>query len=251
MATYLDVDGFKLLTIMPSADVDELEVAEPGWLLRRLTVVSAEIDRQLALRYAVPFTAPAPTIIELWLVDLVTPFAYLKRGTNPSDEAYLALQARADKVSEEIAQAANAETGLFQLPLRADTTATGITKGSELDEIIAKVRAAKSIVTDAAPAAAEAADRSLKAELSAGNAPSGKKWSATKAGGRPLKNAAASVKTKAVGTSILMRVTGHHFFHHAGKGHVPVRQVVPTELPPKMGKAISGALSRHFQRVMA
>src|SRR5688572_20817333 len=85
---------FKLLTIMPSPDVDMVEALEAGFLQAKLNTVSNWIEAQLAKRYAVPFgtqgatpsdpRTEVPDIIEGWIVAIVTPAAYAKKGYNPS-----------------------------------------------------------------------------------------------------------------------------------------------------------------------
>lgn len=139
--TYLDLAGFKARSIMPSADLDMLEVAEPGWIDTKLEDTSSEINARLAKRYAVPFgtamlNAPrtdVPRIVLRWLSDIVTAACYAKRGVNPSspyDQAAIldpAIQARA-----EIKEAADAEGGLFELPLLASSDVTGVSRGGPL-----------------------------------------------------------------------------------------------------------------------
>jgi hypothetical protein len=62
----------------------------------------------------------------------VTIRAWMKRGFDPNDLATEEYKADAAAAMEEIKEAANADTGLFELPLRADTTASGISKGGPL-----------------------------------------------------------------------------------------------------------------------
>ena len=61
MASYLDVDGFTLRTIMPAADVARLD---QNWLIQTLEDWSEEIDDRLRKRYAVPFASPCPKIVK-------------------------------------------------------------------------------------------------------------------------------------------------------------------------------------------
>lgn len=119
---------------MAVEDVDQLEVMQPGYLLAQLTTISARIEARLRKRYAVPFAAPAPEAALDWCTRLTTPRAYAKRGYNPSsDPSFAQLIADDAKAAEaEIDAAADAVNGLYDLPLRQDTTATGIVKGSPL-----------------------------------------------------------------------------------------------------------------------
>lgn len=129
MPAYLDLAGFKARTIMPSAEVDRLETAEPGWLLEKLTTVSSEIDDQLKKRYDAPFSLPYPKTVQSWLERIVTPDAYFKRGINASDAQYEEIKARAKDARLAVAEAADSNTGLYDLPLRQDSATTGIARG--------------------------------------------------------------------------------------------------------------------------
>lgn len=138
MTALLDVSMFKARTLMTSGDVDELESVEPGWLAARLTINTSKIHARLAKRYETPFALPsgspriaqAPEIVLGWLVDLTTEEAYEKRGYNPSSEQDARIAARAAEARAELKEAADSESGLFDLPLRQDATGTsGVTLG--------------------------------------------------------------------------------------------------------------------------
>ena len=132
MADYLDVDGFKARTLAPATYVDEVEAIESGWTLEQLSIWSAWIDSQLRKRYAVPFATPYPDAILVWLSDIVTERLYLKRGVDASDRQIGEIKDLAAKAREDIQQAADAANGLFELPLKQDVTATGVSKGAPL-----------------------------------------------------------------------------------------------------------------------
>jgi hypothetical protein len=129
MAPYLDKDAFAALTVMPSGDVDLVEAAAPGWIDRKLAAKSRWIDALLAKRYEVPFVAPYPDTVTDWLARIVTLAAFLRRGVDPNDEQFVAIKADAEAAEAEIREAAASEEGLFELPLRADLTTTGVSKG--------------------------------------------------------------------------------------------------------------------------
>lgn len=129
MVAYLDVAGFKNLTVMPSEAVDELELAHAGWLAAQLANRSKLIDAKLAKRYDVPFQSPYPEIVQGWLARIVTPLAMLRRGVDATDQQYVDIRDDARAAWEEIDEAANGEEGLYDLPLRADTDASGVTRG--------------------------------------------------------------------------------------------------------------------------
>lgn len=125
---YLDLNTFKLLTLAPSTYVDEMETEQAGWMGAQLDYWSAWIDSRLSKRYNVPFSSPPPLAVKMWLARIVTLQLYLKRGVDATDNQYVDIR-EADKIArDEIKEAADAVGGLFDLPLRSDTTATGITK---------------------------------------------------------------------------------------------------------------------------
>ncbi len=126
---YLDLTSFKALTIMPAADVDGIESVAPGWILGQLTYWSGWLDSRLRKRYAAPFALPYPEAVTGWLARIVTVRAYLKRGVDQTDEQFLSIKEDAAEAMEEIKEAADSVVGLFDLPLREDTTASGISRG--------------------------------------------------------------------------------------------------------------------------
>jgi hypothetical protein len=130
MSNYLPtLDDFLTRTVMPSDSVLALEERHPGWVVSRSEIRSARIDGRLRKRYDVPFLEPHPVIVIGWCVDLVTLDAYIKLGIAPSDAQMATIAAAADRAETEIREAADAQGGLYDLPLRADTTTTGIRGG--------------------------------------------------------------------------------------------------------------------------
>lgn len=127
---YLTIDRFKTLTAMPGVMVDRLETVAPGWLEAKLIARSRWIDARLSKRYATPFTAPVPEAVEDWLARIVTLAAFLRHGVDAMDEQFAEIKADAERAEAEIKEAAEAKEGLYDLPLRADTSASGITKGA-------------------------------------------------------------------------------------------------------------------------
>lgn len=133
MPAYLDIHEFKLESTMSNASIDELEAVAPGFLARKLMTVSASIDARLSKRYAAPFQAPYPLAVVRWLASIVTREAYLKRGIDPNDLVWSsAVEPAATRAEAEVTEAANSEVGLFDLPLRADSSESGISKGGPL-----------------------------------------------------------------------------------------------------------------------
>lgn len=146
MARYMMTERFSELSIMPSPDVDAIEALESGWIQRQIDRVGAVIDARLAKRYAVPFGGPpapaasvrsdVPEILEDWITAIVTARAYAKRGVNPSSgDLWFAemVITPAREAALAVAEAANSETGLFDLPLLASVAPAGnATRGGPL-----------------------------------------------------------------------------------------------------------------------
>lgn len=129
MTAYLTLAEFKLRTRVPRPTVDLVEARDPGWIDAQLDESSAWIDARLAKRYVTPFAAPAPKAVTRWLALIVSAAVYDKRGTEALDEQAQRYYEGEKDAKAEITEAANSATGLFELPLRADTNTTGIAKG--------------------------------------------------------------------------------------------------------------------------
>lgn len=127
--SYLDLNGFKGLSVMPASDIDEIEAVASGWVQAQLDYWSSWIDARLTKRYEAPFEAPFPVAVTGWLARIVTLRCYLRRGVDPNDPQFEEIRADADAAREEIREAADSEVGLFELPLREDTTASGVSRG--------------------------------------------------------------------------------------------------------------------------
>lgn len=130
---YMSVAEFRVRTLMPQAAVDQLESREPDFLQTTLNDRSDWINARLRKQYAVPFAAPYPPVVLGWLSSLVTPLAYGKLGWQPSSESDKAsILDPATEAKAEIKEAADSKDGLFDLPLRADTTVSGVSRGGPL-----------------------------------------------------------------------------------------------------------------------
>lgn len=126
--SYLDVDGFKSRTIATAALVDgthippSLTAERAAWtafVQSRLVIETSKINARLAKRYAVPFATP-PEIVLGWLTAKVTVKLYQRRGWDVSDAQAQEIIDDAKEADTEIKEAADAENGLFDLPLRED-----------------------------------------------------------------------------------------------------------------------------------
>jgi hypothetical protein len=115
---------------MPPTDVDAVEAAYPGYIEQKLASVgSLQIDAPLRKRYAAPFAQPYPEAVREWLHRIVTPYVYLRRGVDPNDQQYIDIREDGVRAMAEIKDAAEAQNGLYDLPLRHDTIDTGIVHG--------------------------------------------------------------------------------------------------------------------------
>lgn len=142
MAAYLTLADFKLLSVIPPDYLDFIETSgpapQPGWTLAKLAAWSRWLDARLKKRYAIPLPSATsadpnfPSVAQQWLCDLATFDAYLKRGIDPTDAQIQEIEKRYNAVKAEVQEAADAESGLFELPLRTDGTGQGVTKGAPL-----------------------------------------------------------------------------------------------------------------------
>lgn len=135
MAIYLDFDGFRNLSTIPSGFVDDVEKVSPGWIEGQLEYWARWIDSRLRKRYASPFAAfnatpPTPASVQGWLARIVTVRVWIKRGVDPNDLQFAAVQEDATAAQAEVLEAANSETGWFDLPLKGDEDGSAISRGN-------------------------------------------------------------------------------------------------------------------------
>jgi phage gp36-like protein len=134
VSSYVTIERFKLLTVLTAQTVDE-------WV-RKHTIESfdatvesesAYVDSRLAKRYAIPFKFPYSDVVVRWTCDLVSERMLDRRGANPQDnDLRERITARAEKVREELKEAADSKDGLFDLPVRDDTSTSGIVTSDTL-----------------------------------------------------------------------------------------------------------------------
>ena len=130
---HLDDTSFAAHSLMPSEDVAVLRASQPGFLDAGYSEMQARVEAKLRKRYAIPFDPDnVPEIVLGWEARLFTPRAYFKRGVNPSDAIFQACVDDAKQAWDEVTEAANSETGLFDLPLRTGEDPTAISKGGPL-----------------------------------------------------------------------------------------------------------------------
>lgn len=119
---------------------------------------------------------------------------------------------------------------------------------AQLDAMIASLRSMKTLARDAAPELAKRVKAALDANIDAGKSPTGETWAPKKDGGRPLVNASKAVTVTALGTVILIRLSGVEVFHHYGAG-VPRRTIIPYgSMPFLLGNAIRLGFVEPFRK---
>jgi hypothetical protein len=141
---YLDEPGFLLeVTSIRPEDVTVIETQYPGYTLRCLTRRSEWIRDRLRKRYGNNANtgntlalweaagAVIPGTIIRWVTVLTTWDIYTRRGFNPQDPAQVALQDDVNRVYSEVKEAADSDTGLFDLP-NPVTNDSGVTTGGPL-----------------------------------------------------------------------------------------------------------------------
>ena len=124
----------------------------------------------------------------------------------------------------------------------------------------ALVRSVRSFASEArsAPEVAAAVEASLRASAGAGTSPDGEAWAPGKeSGGRVMAHAADAITVKAVGSVVLVTLTGHDVYHHYGAGRgkqngKPMRPIIPTAgLPTTLGNAIRNGITDGWNRTVA
>ena len=137
VATYLTFDKFKGLTIIPAQYVDRVGKDAPGWVESQLEHWARWIDSKLRKRYASPFAAhdatpPTPPVVQDWLARIVTARVMIKRGINPDDLQQITINEDAANARDEIAEAADGDEGLYDIPVRVDQDGTAVARGGPL-----------------------------------------------------------------------------------------------------------------------
>ncbi len=130
--------------------------------------------------------------------------------------------------------------------------ANNATGFAALDAHIARLRSLPGIAGRAAPDVAESLLEVASEDIAAGKSPDGSQLQPTKEGAQPLRNAASALHVGAIGSTIIMRLTGPEARHHRGiaRGGV-IRQLIPTtKIPAQYAKAITEVLDEHFRTSM-
>lgn len=130
--SYLDLAEYKNYSVLPSVDIDELETIQAGWIDRKLRAISRSVDARLRKRYVVPFESPYPDAVLDWVARIMDPQTLKKRGVDATDEQFVSIAEDATAALEELKEAANAEDGLFDLPILDTADGSAISKGGPL-----------------------------------------------------------------------------------------------------------------------
>lgn len=128
--SYLDLDEYKKYSVLPSVDIDDVETIQAGWIDFELEHASRFVDSRLSKRYTIPVAAPYSAVVCYWVARIVDPRVLKKRGVDATDQQFLSIDEDAKDAKEEIKEAANAEDGLFDLPLLDTADASAISKGA-------------------------------------------------------------------------------------------------------------------------
>lgn len=132
MSQYVTAEEFNRLSLMPREDIESLFATDQNWLVEQIASVSRLIDGRLSKRYASPFAQPYPEILKNWVVRIVTPRVYLRRGVSPSDEQFTVIKEDGDAAWLEVKEAADSKDGLFELPAKETDSTNGVTRGGPL-----------------------------------------------------------------------------------------------------------------------
>lgn len=127
MSQYLTTNEYKGFSLVPDTVIDQLLQTKPDWLNNQLILCSGEIDSRLAKRYITPFVN-VPNQVKIWLTKLVDLRVYLSFGTDPADRQMELIYEQEKTAKEEIKEAADCVTGLYDLPLIQDQSSSGIQK---------------------------------------------------------------------------------------------------------------------------
>ncbi len=130
---YVDAADFRLLTPIPSADLDTLEAAESGAIVRALTAGQGYVDARLRKRYVVPLATPVPEPVKAIVSAVATRLLYAKIGVQASSEVAKFIADDFESSMKFLRELADGADGLAELPLRADLpTDEGVSKGGPL-----------------------------------------------------------------------------------------------------------------------
>jgi hypothetical protein len=112
-----------------------------------------------------------------------------------------------------------------------------------LDAVIEAARNLQHAPEALAKAIAPELRKEIEGNIAAGRDPEGNAWPKTKAGEKPLKNAAKALAVRTSGATVIAEITGPEALHHLGlaRGHVQ-RRILPRQVTPGVARAAEVAL---------
>lgn len=131
MTPYLTFETWKARSRWSSPDCDDIYAREQDKVDNALADTTEWVNARLRKRYDEAQLPTNRTILG-WCRDIVDFEVFLIRGGNPSSMQDGLYKEKHDAAKAEIAEAANSQTGLFDLPARQDSTETGISRGGPL-----------------------------------------------------------------------------------------------------------------------
>lgn len=133
MTPYLTFETWKTRSRLSSDDCNDIYAREPTKVTTFLADTTEWINSRLRKRYDEAALPTNGTILR-WCRDIVDLEIFMLRGGNPSSAQDGLYKEHHDTAKAEIKEAADAATGLFDLPLKQDVTSTGIVKGAPIME---------------------------------------------------------------------------------------------------------------------
>lgn len=95
--------------------IEYLAEAGPDFCTAQIAIAESRVNDQLSKRYAVPF-ALANDTVKGWIASMVALKILTRRGIDPTDILWKTIQDAATIANDEIKQAAQSDTGRFDLP---------------------------------------------------------------------------------------------------------------------------------------
>lgn len=121
---------------------------------------------------------------------------------------------------------------------------------SELDPLLAKLRALSLAGPKLAAIAAQELDRQLRANIDQGVAPDGTPWQFTQDGRQPLVNAGAALTVQPIGSVVVATLTGPEARHHLGTARGKIkRQILPDKLSPSLASTLERVLPQALAEI--
>jgi hypothetical protein len=129
----------------------------------------------------------------------------------------------------------------------ADNVAAELALQAQID----RIRALAELPKVVAPEVATELRGQLERQIAAGQGPDGEPWQLTAEGRVPLRNAAAALTVRAVGSAVVARLVGPTALHHLGAAAGRIRRrILPTrQLPHRMTEAIREVVARRFREL--